>query len=165
MEINAETIEFVRACNALWKYVNKGDGDACWLWTGSQSTTCYGQIRIQGTLLYAHRATFMLENGFVPESVCVLHRCDTPLCVRPSHLFAGTKADNTADMIAKGRQARGAKLPHSKLSAETVGAIKQLLVAGTRPYQVANMYGLTQQVIGNIKHGRIYAWVKVDPNG
>ncbi len=155
--IDAESIGFVMACNGLWKYVDKSAD--CWLWTGAQSTTGYGQIRIKGALMFAHRLTFMMENGFIPESTCVLHRCDTPLCVRPSHLFAGTKADNTADMIAKGRVARGEALPQAKLTKERVSEVKRMLAAGSRPFQIAKMFGLTQQAVCNIRRGRIWAWV------
>lgn len=88
----------------FWKKVRKSKG--CWTWTGSKSRHGYGQLRTgrgKGRLELAPRISWRLANGPIPDGLCVLHKCDNPPCVRPSHLKLGTMADNSADMVRKGR--------------------------------------------------------------
>lgn len=73
----------------------------CWIWTGARMR--YGYFQYGKKLIGAHRVAWELRNGPIPDGLYVLHRCDNPPCVRPDHLFLGTAADNTADMVAKGR--------------------------------------------------------------
>jgi hypothetical protein len=80
--------------------VNKTD--SCWLWTGAKAPPWnYGRTG----QLWAHRVSYELHVGPITEGLYVLHRCDNPPCVNPSHLFLGTAADNVQDMMAKGRHA------------------------------------------------------------
>lgn len=84
----------------------------CWLWKGPLSVLGYGRLVVPGghrgdPKVYAHRLSWEVANGPIPKGMCVLHRCDNPPCIRPSHLFLGTRADNSADMVAKGRSLRG----------------------------------------------------------
>jgi hypothetical protein len=74
----------------------------CWVWTKSTSHG-YGAFGIERRVHKAHRVAFQWMVGPIPEGLCVLHRCDNRPCVRPDHLFLGTRPDNTADMMAKGR--------------------------------------------------------------
>ena len=85
----------------FWDKVNKTDG--CWLWTGSRDRKGYGRISIDRSPALVHRVAWTLEHGAIPPGMCVLHKCDTPGCVRHDHLFLGTIADNNRDMFAKGR--------------------------------------------------------------
>lgn len=83
----------------FWEKVKKTE--ACWLWTGSKNNMGYGRINIDGIVKLAHRVSFEMKHG--TTKLHILHRCDTPLCVNPLHLFAGTQKDNLRDMAAKGR--------------------------------------------------------------
>ena len=88
----------------FWSKVLLGSG--CWEWQGSFRNS-YGQIRWEnGKFLYAHRLSWILNNGPIPKGLLVLHRCDNRKCVRPDHLFLGTHQENMDDMIAKDRQAK-----------------------------------------------------------
>lgn len=85
----------------FWSHVDKGDG--CWLWTAHRSEQGYGVFSLAGKNRRAHRISYALHHGPIPAGQMVCHRCDTPACVRPGHLFLGTGRDNAADCIAKGR--------------------------------------------------------------
>ena len=94
----------------FWPKVQKTDG--CWPWTAKKDCHGYGHFwlgkfgnsRKEGR---AHRISWMLQFGDISDGLCVLHKCDNPGCVRPDHLFLGSRRDNVADMVTKGRQARG----------------------------------------------------------
>lgn len=86
----------------FWTKVQQTEG--CWLWTASKNNKGYGKLTLSsGQKKLAHRVSYEIAYGKISDSICVLHKCDTPLCVRPDHLFLGTKADNNADMKVKGR--------------------------------------------------------------
>ena len=96
----------------FWSKVRKADGDACWAWTGAKRSD-YGAIKIAGDSVLAHRVAWELTNGPIPEGQHVLHRCDNPPCVNPSHLFTGSHADNMRDAFRKGRVVPPARNPSS----------------------------------------------------
>ena len=84
-------------------------GDECWDWTGAIATHGYGVFHTYGAsaVARAHRMSWYLTFGFLPEKPFeICHTCDNPRCVRPSHLFAGTRSDNMKDCVAKGRHPR-----------------------------------------------------------
>ena len=93
----------------LWAKVKKGRG--CWLWTGGKIRTGYGQIGLLGKVVLVHRLSWVIHtNEPIPPGMCVLHKCDQPGCVRPSHLFLGTHTDNMRDAVAKKRHKNSAKI-------------------------------------------------------
>ena len=86
----------------FWEKVNRDGPGGCWIWTGSTNGR-YGQVCLNGVPKKAHRISWEMKNGPIPDGLHCLHRCDRPECCNPSHLFIGTQADNIADMIKKGR--------------------------------------------------------------
>lgn len=103
---------FASDIERFWAHVDRS-GD-CWLWRGVNPLTSYGTMRIGGRTIGVHRISYELHNGPIPDDKpFVCHTCDTPGCVNPAHLFAGTHEDNMKDKTAKGRQAKG----------ETLGAL------------------------------------------
>lgn len=89
----------------FWARVEKTD--ECWLWTAYRLRSGYGWLRVNKVGWLAHRRSWALCNGSIPDGLFVLHRCDNPSCVRPDHLFLGTHQDNMTDMATKGRGAHG----------------------------------------------------------
>lgn len=89
----------------FWERVNK-QPDGCWLWTGTTNLRGYGILARNNTMQLAHRFSYELHKGVIPDGMFVCHSCDNPPCVNPDHLWLGTNADNVSDMVAKGR-ARG----------------------------------------------------------
>jgi endogenous inhibitor of DNA gyrase (YacG/DUF329 family) len=114
--------------NRFWVKVDRS-GD-CWLWRGSKGSDGYGILQTGGLKQRAHRVSYELTYGPIAEEACVLHRCDTPLCVRPDHLFLGTRPENMADKVQKGRQSRGEELAQARFTAEQVREIRRCYAAG-----------------------------------
>jgi hypothetical protein len=131
----------------LMRRVAKADGDACWLWTGSVSTTGYGTIRAFDRTLSTHVLSYMLHRGDVPDGMHVLHRCDVRLCVRPDHLFLGTHVANMEDMVAKRRVRAGRGKP---LSPEQRSEALALVRGGHPIPSVAARYGVTRNAIDKL---------------
>jgi hypothetical protein len=78
----------------------------CWEWDGLRDRQNYGVVSHNGKRDSTHRVSWELSYGIIPDGMCVLHRCDNPPCVRPTHLFLGTRGDNNRDRSAKGRNSR-----------------------------------------------------------
>lgn len=105
---------------------------SCWIFTGHLNNKGYGYFAVDGKKILAHRFSFELHKKRVPVGLCVLHRCDVPPCVNPSHLFLGTKKDNTQDMFSKGRNitVRGEENGKSKLSSLLIKKMRRAYSSG-----------------------------------
>jgi hypothetical protein len=126
----------------------------CWLWTRSVDHDGYGYFKIGGETR-AHRASWAIHFGPVPEGRCVLHRCDTPACVNPQHFFLGSNEENTADRHRKRRDAAGLRngsftRPQRRPSGERNG--KQTKPERTPRGQVHGMHILTEEQALAILH-------------
>lgn len=126
----------------------------CIEWTGTLTENGYGQLRLHGKNVLAHRLSYAVRHGSVPANMCVCHSCDNRPCCNADHLFLGTKADNSADMKAKGREASGEKQGSSKLTAVDVAELRRLLAAGKSQSAVAKLFGVSKSLVGFIKLGK-----------
>ena len=126
---------------------------SCWLWTGCTNTR-YGVVGRDRRNAYAHRVAYELFVGPIPEGKHVLHTCDTPLCVNPEHLWLGAPADNSRDMVQKGRgvlpPTRGEENGAARLSREGVLAIRARASAGEMQKSIASEYGVHPTTINLI---------------
>lgn len=136
----------------FWSKVQIGDG--CWLWTAS-TIKGYGQFRLpringkQQTPQYAHRFAWQITNGPIPKGLNVCHHCDTPLCVRPDHLFLGTQQENLDDARRKGRLVDGSGRQR-KLSDQDY---LDILTSRETLVSLANRFGVHEQSIWRIRNG------------
>jgi hypothetical protein len=139
--------------DAKWEAVTE---TGCWLWTACPAAKGRGYGSFSSRL--AHRASWELRVGPIPDGLCVLHHCDTPACVNPAHLFLGTNAENTADKMAKGRHRcpRGEAHVRSKVTEDTVRAIRAETGAQRT---IARKYGIAQVTVWNIRQNRTWAHV------
>lgn len=123
--------------------VFKMPGDFCWRWTGQKEAKGYGLFWDNGRSYKAHRIAWQLRHGRIRRGMSVLHRCDRRDCVRVSHLFLGTQADNMHDMRLKGRAAIGEQVKGAKLTPDKVREMRSLFRAGFTITQLARNYGIT----------------------
>jgi hypothetical protein len=130
----------------------------CWLWTRGRNDGGYGMLSFRGRRCRAHRLAAMVWLGLDPSSrLSVLHRCDTPACVNPDHLYVGTQADNCRDRAVwrRGREHRqsGTDNPRARLSWADVAEIRTRLASGARQVDIAATFGVGQSHISAIKRG------------
>ena len=131
------------------KVADAEDGSGCWLWTGAVGSDGYGRVRREQVTYSAHRLAYEMFKSPIPEGLCVMHRCDKPLCVNPAHLVLGTKADNSQDMLRKGRQGR----TEPKLSYDDVRQIRRMLAAGSTKSEVSERFDICRSTVQDIESG------------
>lgn len=141
-----------RERSRFWAKVDFGDGTGCWEWKGAPKREGnYGRMRFRGYRTFAHRLSWMITRGDIPDGLFVCHHCDNGRCVRPDHLFLGTPADNTHDMIRKGRARQNCKKPE-KLTADDVVRIRELVASGIGVGVIAQRYGVHYSMVSKIAH-------------
>lgn len=142
----------------FWPKVQKGED--CWRWLGSTTLKGYGSFWDGQRLRPAHAVAYELMVGPIPLGLDCCHSCDNPPCVRPDHLFLGTRRENLQDMSRKGRSTRGEKDAMAKLSTGQVEAIRARYAAGgVYQREIAAEYGVSRSLISAILVRR--AWQHV----
>ncbi len=130
----------------------------CWLWIGGVAGQGYGHTSINGKDNLAHRVSYEAYNGPIPEGMFVCHKCDTPACINPDHLFLGTPKDNLQDASKKGMMMHGEKHIRAKISEQQ--AIE--IFHDKRAQRViGNSYGITQPTVRAIKTGKTWKHLKL----
>ena len=127
--------------------------DDCDIWIGAVTPEGYGKLTVNGKIMYAHRYSYTLSKGVIPEGMLIMHSCDTPACVNPRHLSVGTSQDNTTDMMQKGRhigQGKGEKNLCAKLTEEIVHKIRKYRAEGASYAQTATEFNIPASTVGAI---------------
>ncbi len=154
----------------FWDKVERVGAGDCWRWTASASPQGYGRIGLlwesgRCALALAHRVSWTVAFGIVPEEMCVLHRCDNPPCCNPGHLFLGDRADNYADCRSKGRDSpppysRGEQKGNSKLTRAEVLAIRWLKTTTFMSQRrISLAFDVSQGLVNKILHRKLWAHV------
>lgn len=135
----------------FWSSVNVGGQYECWEWRGHR-VRGYGQFRLSARkAVAAHRVAFTVAIADIPSGLLICHSCDNPRCCNPDHLWLGTPADNTADMMAKGRGQTNV------LTADDVREMHRMSDAGDSTEAIADAFGLSAGTVCDTLAGRRWA--------
>lgn len=143
----------------FWSKVDASSLTGCWIWLGGHTNVGYGLIRApEGKRnMLAHRASYEMHHGPIPDGMLVCHTCDNPRCVRPDHLFVGAPKTNTQDAVRKGRISHGVGRPLAKLTDEMVRQIRARYAPGYgNAARLGREYGVDGQTIRDAALG--LAW-------
>lgn len=147
------------ACR-FWRNVIMGGQEECWEWQARTNAAGYGVFRVVSNTELAHRFSWQLVFGPIPDGLCCLHRCDNPRCVNPSHLFLGTRGENNKDRAEKGRTRSGPQAGednnHAKLTRTDIIEIRKSYESGRSQGEIAELHGTTQSTISRIVRNK--AW-------
>jgi hypothetical protein len=133
---------------AFMDKVSPEPNSGCWLWAAATNGEGYGIECHGGKNWLAHRVSYNLHRGLIPNGMCVLHKCDTPACVNPDHLFLGSHADNSRDRENKGRNG------NRKLTKGQVLEICAKRAKGFTLVSIAKEYGISATHVSSIYHGK-----------
>ena len=141
----------------FWRKVSKGGPNDCGVWTAATNLDGYGRFFLgeDRKRSQAHRFSWRLANGPIPDGLSVCHHCDNPPCVNPAHLFLGTHAENMLDRDQKGRRPPpvGERNGRAKLLAAEVACVRVEHAAGLSVAELALKYGVSKSTIGSITRG------------
>jgi len=147
----------------FWSKVSVTNLLSCWEFTGQISTRGYGRVDLEGGVAtQAHRFSWELTHNKIPEGLMCLHKCDNRVCVNPNHLYLGTAAQNSQDMVNKNRQSRqkGEKSGRAKLTNATVKEARKLWSKGVMQKDIAEKLGVTHTSIWQVINGKTWKHVK-----
>ena len=137
----------------FWSKIEMGSVYECWEWQHSK-TSGYGYFsKINGKRIRAHRMAWELVYGEIPKRILVLHKCDNRCCCNPLHLFLGSHADNTQDMIKKnygGCFPKGIRHPNTRLTEVDVKLIRLKLKLGHSQTRTAKEHDITQSAVSHV---------------
>lgn len=143
----------------FWNRVDKDGANGCWLWTGSISKG-YGKLGAENwydSPLSAHRVSYEMENGKIPDGLFVCHKCDVRNCVNPDHLFLGTAKDNMQDCLSKGRFRTRTLHGEDHGSSKITAAIAREIKGAPGKYRdIGAMFGVSSGHVWKIKSGRLW---------
>jgi hypothetical protein len=129
----------------------------CWLWTGGATPSGHGHFWLRGKTKKAHRISYELKCGPVEDGKIICHKCDVPSCVNPDHLFVGSPADNSRDMVAKARQKKGVDVNTAKITPDAVRHIRAKVLT-SREY--CDLYGINYRSVWNIQTRKTWRHVQ-----
>lgn len=141
----------------FWSKVEKTD--TCWLWRGNRLRAGYGRFWLGERTLMAHRVSWRIASGRDPGPLFVLHKCDNPPCVNPSHLFLGTQLDNMADKVLKCRQVRGEMRANAIWRESDVIRLRELVAGGSSIAAAARLMGMKYALAKGIIQRRLWSHV------
>ena len=130
------------------KHIKANKETRCWEWTRALDKGGYGIFNVNRKPVSAHRWSYEYFKGKIPKGLYVLHKCDNPKCIRPSHLFLGTNQDNTKDRHIKGRSASGEAVGTSLLTKSEVLMIRRIYKKGDCTQKsLANTFNVSRACI------------------
>ncbi len=139
-------------------------GDDCWEWIGGRYRNGYGKMFANGSYRLAHRFSYQMSKGEIPEGAVIMHSCNNPGCVNPEHLSAGTPRENIQYMVKCKRRVeydrRGSDNPRAKIDEQDVIAIRSAVVAGDMTLKaIGHFFGISKTQVGHIVKGKTWSHV------
>lgn len=139
----------------------------CWLWTSKNNGRGYGQMSFNGKHTYVHRLAYQAFKGEIPHRMVVCHKCDTPSCCNPDHLFLGTTRDNSRDMVRKGRHSKPPRLAGKDHPRKTAILTEAKVIEMIRRYEsgetirsIAKFAGVRPVSASKAIHGITWSYVR-----
>jgi hypothetical protein len=135
----------------FWSHLNKKE-NGCWEWSHRRNPSGYGTLKVMNKHALAHRIAWEIAVSEIPENLCVLHRCDNPSCCNPAHLFLGTREENNADKMSKGRHVslNGTKHPRTYISEDKVKEIRRMAESKIPHRRIAQHFNMPYQTVYSI---------------